>query len=123
MKEFIKSPINYSGNKYKLLEQITEIFPKDIDRFIDVCGGSFTVGLNIQAKEIVYNEIDKRIYDLVKYLCKSDFIRENSEMQELINAYNLGKNTKDEYSKLREDYNNNPSNILLFLLSCFSFNY
>ena len=120
---FIKSPINYSGNKYKLLEQMIELFPKDIKTFVDVCGGSFTVGLNVQADNVIYNEIDTRIANIVKYLCESDYELENNQMQEIIKEYGLGKNTKEEYTSLRNTYNENPSDILLFLLSCFSFNY
>lgn len=120
--EYIKSPINYSGNKYKLLPQIIKLFPDKINRFIDACGGSFTVGVNVLAKEYVYNEIDNKIFNLVKYLCNSNYELENNKMQKIIDTYKLGKNTKEEYNKLREDYNNNPSDMLLFLLSCFSFN-
>lgn len=120
---FIKSPINYSGNKYKLLEQITGLFPKNIKTFADVCGGSFTVGLNVQAENLIYNELDTRVANLVEYLCKSDYELENDKMQQIITEYGLGKNTKEEYMNLRSTYNKKPSDILLFLLSCFSFNY
>jgi DNA adenine methylase Dam len=120
---FIKSPINYSGNKYKLLRQMIELFPNDIKTFVDVCGGSFTVGLNVHADNLIYNEIDTRIANLVKYLCESDCNIENDKMQQIIKEYGLGKNTKEEYTNLRNTYNENPTDILLFLLSCFSFNY
>lgn len=122
-KKYVKSPINYSGNKYKLLEQITNLFPNDIKTFVDVCGGSFTMGINVQADNIIYNEIDTNIYNLVKYLCETEYEIENKKMEELIDKYNLGKNTKEEYMRLRKDYNLNPSNIMLYLLSCFSFNH
>lgn len=123
MNKYIKSPINYSGNKYKLMEQMVQYFPNNIKTFVDVCGGSFTVGLNVQADSIIYNEIDSRIANLVQYLCESDYNIENDKMQEIIKDYSLGKNTKEEYTNLRSAYNNDPTDILLFLLSCFSFNY
>ncbi|MFY7787853.1 MAG: DNA adenine methylase [Thermoflexibacteraceae bacterium] len=31
----IKSPLNYIGGKYKLLEQILHLFPKEINTFVD----------------------------------------------------------------------------------------
>ena len=30
-----KSPLNYIGNKYQILEQLLPLFPKDIDIFIN----------------------------------------------------------------------------------------
>ena len=37
--ELIKSPLNYTGGKFKLLPQILPLFPNDINRFIDLFGG------------------------------------------------------------------------------------
>lgn len=54
--EYIKSPLNYVGGKYKLLPQILPLFPKNIDTFIDLFGGGFNVGINVPAKEVIYNE-------------------------------------------------------------------
>ena len=39
MSEYIKSPLNYTGGKYKLLPQILPLFPNEIDTFIDLFGG------------------------------------------------------------------------------------
>ena len=44
--KYIKSPINYIGNKYKLISQIEPLFPRKINKFIDVFGGSGTVLIN-----------------------------------------------------------------------------
>lgn len=39
MTDFIKSPLNYTGNKYRILDQIEEFFPKQINQMIDLfCG-------------------------------------------------------------------------------------
>ena len=32
----VKSPLNYTGGKYKLLNQIIPIFPNDLDLFVDL---------------------------------------------------------------------------------------
>jgi adenine-specific DNA-methyltransferase len=39
MSEYVKSPLNYTGGKYKLLSQILPLFPNEIDTFIDLFGG------------------------------------------------------------------------------------
>lgn len=54
--KYIKSPLNYVGGKYKLLPQILPLFPKNIDTCIGLFGGGFNVGINVPAKEIIYNE-------------------------------------------------------------------
>lgn len=36
---YIKSPLNYTGGKYKLLPQILPLLPNNIDTFIDLFGG------------------------------------------------------------------------------------
>ena len=41
---FVKSPLNYTGGKHKLLPQITKLFPKDIDTFYDVFAGGRMLG-------------------------------------------------------------------------------
>lgn len=36
---YIKSPLNYTGGKYKLLPQILPLLPNNIDTFIDLFWG------------------------------------------------------------------------------------
>ena len=56
MTKYVKSPINYIGNKYKLISQIEPLFPRDINTFADVFGGSGTVLINTKAEHYIYNE-------------------------------------------------------------------
>ena len=51
---YIKSPLNYHVNKYKILSQIIPLFPKSINTFIDAFGGSATVLLNTVANRYIY---------------------------------------------------------------------
>lgn len=34
--EYVKSPLNYTGGKYKLLPQLLELFPKQVNTFVDL---------------------------------------------------------------------------------------
>jgi len=119
----IKSPLNYSGGKYKLLPQILPLFPDNVDTFLDVFGGAFNVGVNIESNKTIYNELDERIFNLVKFISGCSFEETQLKIKEIINTYGLGKNTKEEYIKLRTDYNNTKNSLTLFILSAFSFNY
>ena len=56
--EYIKSPINYIGNKYRLLKNLVPLFPEDIDTFVDVFSGSGTVLINVNANKYIYNDIN-----------------------------------------------------------------
>lgn len=39
MNNFVKSPLNYTGGKFKLLDEIIPLFPKHIDTFCDIFAG------------------------------------------------------------------------------------
>ncbi len=67
-KSFNRSPFFYVGDKFKLLPQLKENFPKEIDRFIEpFCGGG-SVFLNTQANEYLLNDIDSNMVTLHKLL-------------------------------------------------------
>lgn len=67
---FVKCPLNYTGGKYKLLPQIIEKFPKKIGTFIDIFGGGFNVGANIEANTIIYNDKQKEVPRIIKLFLK-----------------------------------------------------
>lgn len=119
----IKSPLNYTGGKFKLLPQILPLFPKEIDTFIDLFGGGFNVGINVPAKTIVYNEIMPDICNIIKGIRESeDTIME--EFQSIMDIYGLNKINREGYLKLREEWNNSLDRDWekLYMLICHSFN-
>ena len=69
---YIKSPLNYVGGKYKLLPQILPLFPDKINTFVDLFGGGFNVGINVNADTIVYNDLESHVVELLKYLKETD---------------------------------------------------
>ena len=54
------------GNKYNLLSQMLPYFPKNINRFYDVFGGSGVVSLNVKANEYHINDLSNHVYNLYK---------------------------------------------------------
>lgn len=119
---YSKSPLNYTGGKYKLLPQIMPLLPEDINTFVDLFGGGFNVGINVKCEKIIYNEITKEITNLFENLYNREFEKIISDIENIIIYYNNIK-TKDDFLKLRKDYNINKSWDKLFVLSCFGFNY
>lgn len=118
-----KSPINYTGNKYRLLSQIIPLFPDDIETFIDLFGGSGTVLLNVDANKYIYNDINPYIASILKGLCALSANDAIDLIQNIINEYGLNSSDKEPFNKLRYDYNNGKDDWLhLYALMCFSYN-
>lgn len=122
--EYIKSPINYIGNKYKLIEQIIPLFPNKINMFFDVFGGSGTVLINTKAEHYVYNDINKYVSDIVMGMIDTDIHEIIHNIESLINKYNLSKTNKEGFESLRDTYNNGQNDwITLYTLMSHSFNH
>ena len=120
----VKSPLNYTGGKYKILNQIIPIFPKNLDLFVDLFSGGSNVGVNVNAKRIVCVDKQKeiiRVMDLFKkyedgYIIDTleKIINKYELSNSLLNGYEvynctsdkgLGGYNKNKYIQLRTDYN------------------
>lgn len=119
--EFIKSPLNYSGSKNKLLPQMIKYLPGHIDTFIDVMGGAFNVGANVVANTVVYNEYNKYVYEIIKMLLSAKQKNLLEYIKEEIKKYNLDNGNRIEYNNFRDKYNKQQTPKDLFILSMFSF--
>lgn len=116
MAKFIKSPLNYTGGKYRLLDQIVPLFPKHIETFADIFGGGFNVGVNADAVRVIYNDIDKEVSDIMYNFATLDPSEALMEIKDIVLDYDLYfevgdseervEECKQNYLKLRDDYNN-----------------
>ena len=139
--KYLKSPLNYTGGKHKLLEQIVPLFPKKIDTFVDLFAGGCNVCVNMDAKKIIANDIDENIIELYKYFKKNSAESIVLEIQNIIRKYKLSNTTKygyDKYNtnsskgvgsfnkvayeKLRAAYNKNKTSIMFYTTLIFAFN-
>lgn len=120
----IKSPINYIGNKYKIIKQIEENFPNNINMFMDVFGGSGNVTINTKAKYYVYNDINKYVKEIFEGIMCTPTDEILNNIYEIVGKYKLDKQNKEGFDSLRIDYNNGKNDwITLYTLMCYSFNY
>lgn len=122
---FTRSPLNYLGNKYKILPNILEILPNNINVFADLFGGSGTVCLNVHAEHIIYNDIVFPIKDIlygIKIIENFDVLHD--KIKNVINEYHLDGYNEFGFKKLREDYNAGKKKDwwYLYVLICYSFN-
>lgn len=118
----IKCPLNYVGGKTKLLPQILPLFPKHIHTFVDLFGGGFNVGINVEAEQYIYNEVVPQITSLMMLFYEKDFEYINNFLNEKIHEYNLSKENKEGYIQIRNLYNEQRTPELLFLTICYAFN-
>lgn len=143
--EFAKSPLNYTGGKFKLLPELVKRFPDEDGTFIDLFGGGFNVGVNANNTKIVYNDLSEQTTRLIKLFYKYNTNEIINKLEELIRKYGLsdsekngyeyygcnssnglGQYNKKPFAKLRSDYNSAKKSIekdfMLLLLTIYSFN-
>lgn len=139
---FVKSPLNYTGGKHKLLPQITKLFPNDIKTFYDVFSGGANVGINAFAKNIICIEKNRYVVNLLKLIQNDNFADLNQKVIDIIDDFGLsqsyikgydyygvdsssglGQYNKESFLKLRREFNKEKSRIdLLLVLVLYSFN-
>lgn len=124
MNEYIKSPINYVGNKYRLIKQIIPLFPKKISMFVDAFGGSGTVLMNTEADYYIYNDINPYVSSIVSGLFSTSYDEIIKQIENIISEYDLSMINKEGFERLRDSYNNGRKDwITLYTLMCHSFNH
>lgn len=106
----IKSPLNYTGNKYRLLDQIKPYFPQKVDVFVDLFCGGATVGFNVDAQKVILIDSNERIIGLLKYLASSEYEELKKELEEIINQYSLSYSAKNTYKFYKEQIKNAGNN-------------
>ena len=123
-KVLIKSPLNYVGGKFKLLTQILPLFPNGINKFYDIFGGGFNVGINCRAEKVVYNDVNIEVVKLLDYISRTDTDNMLEQIDRYIEKYELSKTNEAGYRSMRDDYNKSDSisPIMLYILICYSFN-
>ena len=146
--EINRSPLFYVGDKYKLIDQLINLFPKKINNFYEPFVGGGTVFLNINAKKYYLNDIDKNLVNIHKFLIRSSsnpslFFK---KVENIIYKYNLSRSYKEDivpnklkkkwektyyarfnkagYEKLRKSVNKNRKNdpLVLYILLIYGFN-
>jgi adenine-specific DNA-methyltransferase len=141
----IKSPLNYTGGKYKLLDQILPHFPESIDTFVDLFCGGCNVGINVKANRVVFNDNNQKLlylYNTFKNLGSNQIY---AMIDDIIAEYGLSRSSeygyrfygcdgsaglssfnrmpylrmRDAFNKMNEDYN---YCIMLYVMIVYAFN-
>lgn len=119
----IKSPLNYIGGKYKILNQILPYFPKRINNFIDLFAGGCNVGINTKANKIYFNDNLTYLIEMYKAFQLNDIETTLNHIEERIRDFELSLTNEAGYKKVRAIYNEQKNPLDLFVLIAYSFNH
>ena len=141
----VPCPFNYTGGKFKLLNQMKPYF-KETKIFLDLFAGGGNVGINSNSSKVIFNDSNEKLIDLIKYIKKNNTEELLKKLDKIIEKYNLSntslygysyygcnssnglaKFNKENFLKVREDYNKSAllgkiDYALLYILIVFSFN-
>ena len=119
------SPLNYIGGKADMISFLKANAPKKIERFIDIFGGGFNVGINFNAEQIIYNDCNFKVRELLEMFRNTETLDLYKFIIMMIKKYNLTKGDKESYLKIRKLYNAQPKEKrdprLLYLLVLFGY--
>ena len=104
MSKYVRPPFNYTGGKFKLLEDLFRCFPKNINTLYDVFGGGFSVGLNSEALKVVYNEQLAPVAGCIKYMYNTPTQQFIDEVLAVCDRYNLKDGGEAAYLYMRSKY-------------------
>jgi len=121
--KYIKGPLNYTGGKHSILNDIIPLFPEKINNFVDLFAGGLNVGININADKIFVNDHIPYLIELYSFFRDTDIDGLLQMIDSRISKYSLNQENVEGYNNLRSYYNTNPTPLDLFVLVCFSFNH
>lgn len=147
-KTLIRSPLFYVGDKYRLMNQLLEFFPQEIDNFYEPFVGGGSVFLNVNAQRYFLNDIDEHLISIHNFLFSHStdpdiFFK---KVEQIVYQYHLSYSYKEDvvadslkkkfqktyyavfnksgYKKLKEQHNKNKEDnpLVLYILLIYGFN-
>lgn len=94
--------IKWAGGKTKILEEFTELYQiAKCERFIDLFCGSLSLPLSLKPSKAVFNDINDALINMYEII-KNDL---PLLIEKLIFLNDGAYNTKEEFNRLRSEYN------------------
>lgn len=119
------SPLNYIGGKADMIEFLKRNAPNNIDRFVDLFGGGFNVGINFNCEQLIYNDCNFKVKELLEMFRNEDTVEIYKYIEKMIKRYKLEHGKKEPYLRIRKLYNSTPvenrNPKLLYLLVLYGF--
>lgn len=145
----IHSALNYTGGKFRLLDQLLPQFPLEVHTFVDLFCGGCSVGLNAPAAQTIFRDIDPALMHLLQTFRALPPAETLARVYDLIGRYRLSLVSLHGYAyyscdssrgladynrapflRLRQDYNalrahgveNDETALMLYVLMVYAFN-
>lgn len=136
------SPINYQGNKSRIVDKLLDFIPKDTNAIHEIFCGSAIVSFASNISNIYLNDIDKWIIELIKYFKDHSPQQVINRTDEIISLYGLtntyyegrsnyveekheglSRYNKTSFNRLKSDFNQDKDISKLFVLIIYGFNH
>lgn len=136
------SPLNYQGNKSRIVDYLLALVPNDTTSIHEVFCGSAVFSFASNTNNVYLNDINTYITDLISYFHDNDADAIIEQADNIIRQYGLtntfyeGKTlypefkheglsryNKDSFNRLKADYNANKDIAKLFVLLIYGFNH
>lgn len=142
----VKSPLNYTGGKFRLLAQLLPRFPGRCRTFWDLFAGGGNVGINVDAEKVVYNDASPACCGILAMFDRLGFQQVNERIGAIVEKYGLSQSSihgyehygcltdrglgdfnRSGYLRLRDDFNalsehDDDYYLHLYALVVFAFN-
>lgn len=115
--------MNYIGGKHKIIRQLKEYFPKNVDTFVDLFCGGLDVAINTKANNTICNDINLYLIAIYKEFQRLNIEELLEYIDNRIDEYKLSKTNKEGYLSFRDYYNKTRNPLDLYVLVAHSFNY
>ena len=139
-KKIIRSPFFYVGDKYKLMPQLKELMPKNIEQYIEPFVGGGSSFLNSKGNTYMLNDVDSyvvelhqqigsytgkseelfgKLFDIIDFYglsCSYRGIYVPEEMKKKYVKTYYSKYNKEAYIRMRRDFNAEKDDFLLSLI-------
>lgn len=136
------SPINYQGNKSRIVDKLLPFIPKDTTAIHEIFCGSAILSFASSVDNIHLNDTNHYILDLIEYFRTNSAEEIIKKTDDLISQYGLtntyyegrsnyieekheglSRYNKEAYNKLKDDYNKDKDVSKLFVLVIYGFNH
>jgi len=125
--KYRKSPLNYTGGKHKLLNQLLPLFPAEIDTFVDLFCGGGDIFINVDAERVIANDTNTKVIELYRLLQSCSVQIALDYIDSTIDKFGLTIDNADGYNAFRDHYNSEGDEwskpLDLFILIAYSFNH
>ncbi len=94
----VASPLNYTGGKFRILDQMLPLFPTNINTFVDLFCGGANVGANVPASRVVFLDNCEPLVNLLSLMKRTSAAEFESRVRRIIKEYGLSESAEFGYT-------------------------